>query len=43
MSDDCAKSYELKWVQEQVWELQRLVETLERRIETLEQQKDTEK
>jgi ubiquinone biosynthesis protein UbiJ len=43
MSDDCAKSYELEWLQEQVWELQRLVETLERRIETLEQQKDTEK
>ena len=43
MSDGCAKSYELQWLQEQVWELQRLVERLERKIETLEKQKDTEK
>ena len=29
MSDDCVKNYELKWVQEQIWELERKVEELQ--------------
>ena len=29
MSDDCVQHYELEWVQEQIWELERKVEELQ--------------
>ena len=29
MSDDCVKDYQLEWVQEQIWELERKVEELQ--------------
>lgn len=29
MSDDCVKDYQLEWVQEQIWELERKVEKLQ--------------
>lgn len=40
MSDDHAKSYELEWVQEQVWDLQRELNTLREDFDLLKKQFD---
>ena len=29
MSDDCVQHYELEWVQEQIWELERKIDELQ--------------
>ena len=34
------EDYELKWVQEQIWELERKVEALEEEIKRLKEKKD---
>lgn len=40
MDDDCVQHYELEWVQEQIWELERKVEALEEEIKRLKEKKD---
>ena len=35
MSDDCVKHYELEWVQEQIWELERQIRRLQMENELL--------
>lgn len=40
MDDDCVKSYQLEWVQEQIWDLERKVRELEEEIKRLKEKKD---
>jgi len=35
LSDDCVKHYELEWVQEQIWELERQIRRLQMENELL--------